>query len=351
MELPLQGPFLPPVYSLILVLTDVRLSPKVGLKVKNMYRVKMKIHIMTRSVLYLAVVCFIAGSALSCALYSLRETGPAEKHNVSSPFIWKTTINETDFYLVGSFHMGKKISYPLPEQYLRCYEESNIIVMELEDDSGSLEQGLLEYAKKDRLPEGMHLKNYLSASAIKKIHKVTGRTNFRKYGRYEPWLLKMILEGNQLKLYGFEYRFGIDAFFQKRAFADKKPVMGLERLEDQLRIFDQDLSFEDQLIMLDQYIYFMEKHAAEEAVTASAYFAGDADLFEKSLLSGYDPDNPDKIKNYELLFAERNRKWVEKLEQISEKGKGTCMVIAGAGHFFGPENIRLLLEGRGHRVY
>ena len=41
---------------------------------------------------------------------------------------------------------------------------------------------------------------------------------------------------------------------------------------------------------------------------------------------------------------------VEKLERIALEKPGTYFVIVGSGHYFGPENIRQLLTGRGYAV-
>lgn len=309
----------------------------------------MKTRVVSRLLLYL-LICFYALSGVSC----LSITGWDKKENRQpegySPFIWKTVINRSAFYLAGSVHTGKKIFYPLPEQYMECYEKADAIVMEIADTFDSLEEKMFDYAEKDRISEDLYLRNKLNPGTIKKILKIVNKRYFTKYDQYSGWLLNMIIEGQKLNLAGFDSEYGVDIFFRRKAADDNKPVKGLEKFEDQLRLYEMDLLPETQVSLIEQTLSSIESKVREEARIIDAYFNGNINLFKKLFVSKYDFGNEDVKKVYDRIFTERNRKWIEELEKMASGEIKTYTVIVGAGHFFGPDNIRVLLERKGYRV-
>ncbi len=315
-----------------------------------MHRVKMKFRIRFRPFLCLLALCFMALFASACTFLPYQENTSGKAPDSFSPFIWKTTINDSTFYLVGSVHFGKKEYYPLPDQYMHCYERSDAVIMEVEDDLRKMRKKVLAYAEKIQLPKGQCFRNHLDSHTTDKILKIISGREFRKYDCYNAAMLRLILQGRKMKQLGFDTSFGVDMFFQRRALKDKKQITGLEDLEDQLSLFYSDEPIEAQVNIIKQYVDAIEAQAQAEGRMVEAYFSRDAQVFEKAFLSMYDPENSDIKISYDLAFTKRNQKWVEKLEEISLKGEKTYMVIAGAGHFFGPNNIRFLLDKKGYKV-
>ena len=50
---------------------------------------------------------------------------------------------------------------------------------------------------------------------------------------------------------------------------------------------------------------------------------------------------------YEWLMARRNRAWVERIEALTYRNHDV-LVIVGAGHLVGPENLIQLLEEKNY---
>lgn len=270
--------------------------------------------------------------------------------NHSPGFIWKTNINQGIFYLVGSVHAGKKAYYPLPEQYLDCYADADVMIMELEDDFATLEEKMFDYAEKDRLPEAQYLRYHLDSITMGKILRVMDLEEFQKYDQFKGWFLNMILSGTKHRLNGFHGDHGIDMYFRNMAKEDDKPVIGLDRFEDQFALFEFDAPYEAQIQVIQRAAGSLQMQAAAELPLLEAYYSHDPEKFEKVFVSMYDVTNP-AVKNvYEQIFASRNKKWVKFLEEIARNEGKTYMVLVGAGHFFGPDNVRALLESRGYRV-
>jgi uncharacterized protein YbaP (TraB family) len=280
-----------------------------------------------------------------------QESGTTSEDQTPSPgFIWKTNINQSTFYLVGSIHAGKEAYYPLPEKYLDCYRNADVMIMELEDDFNTLEEKMLNYAEKDRLPEEQYFRHHLDSATIEQILRVMDREEFLKYDQYEGWLLNMILSGTRHRLFGFHSDWGVDMYFRKMAEEDNKPVIGLDRYEDQFALFKFDVPYEAQVQLIQRIAGSLEMQAGAERPLLEAYFSYDPDQFEKVFVSIYDFENPTVQRVYERIFTERNKKWVNRIEEISRGDPKTYMVLVGAGHFFGPDNVRELLTLKGYPV-
>jgi len=291
---------------------------------------------------------------LTFLLLQLALTGQAQ--NTEKPgdsqtgFFWETSINHTTFLLLGSVHAGKAAYYPLPDLFEWCYENSETLIMEIEDDFDSLENKMLAYAEKDRLPEELYFRHHLDSASISKILEVLDREDFLKYDQYKGWFLNMTLIGSNLKLVGFDPEQGIDMYIRSKAAKDQKPVVGLDKFEDQLALFEFDLPHETQIKVLERTISTLDMQAKQGAPLLESYFTWNSDSFEKTFLSAYDFENPNMKRAYDHVFVARNQLWVEKLEKISQENPGTYMVVVGAGHFFGPSNIRELLEQKGYTI-
>ena len=49
-----------------------------------------------------------------------------------------------------------------------------------------------------------------------------------------------------------------------------------------------------------------------------------------------------------MLFVERNRRWVPKIEACLDGAR--CMIVVGAGHLVGADGLISLLRARGYTV-
>lgn len=296
------------------------------------------------------ILFLLVSGLLICYQSSTTAQEITETLDTSPGFIWKTTINQGTFYLVGSVHAGKEEYYPLPDQYLDCYANADIMIMELEDDFATLEEKMLDYAEKDRLSEDKYFRYHLDSTTIKSILSVMDREEFQKYDRYKGWLLNMILSSTKHRLYGFHGDHGIDVYFRNMAREDDKQVIGLDRFEDQFALFEFDAPHEAQIQVIQRAAGSLQMQATAELPLLEAYYSYDPDRFEKVFNTIYDFTNPALKNVYEQVFTARNKKWVNHFEEIARHERKTYMVLVGAGHFFGPDNVRDLLKSRGYQV-
>ena len=274
------------------------------------------------------------------------------QNNTPPGFLWQVNINGSGFSLAGSIHAGKQDQGPLPQAYLDAYDEADYLILELQDDFETLEKMIFKYAEKDSLKEDQYLNNYLSQESMDILEELfEGREEMLlRYYRHEGWLLNMAISGMKSRLIGYDPELAIDKYFHEMATKDQKLILGLDRIETQLRLFE----FEAPLVQQVQIIESASRGAAQQARSEKPlfdfYFNQDTESFREAFLSSLNFDNPQVKQMYDLVFTNRNRAWVEKLIELSSSQPGTYFMLVGSGHYFGPGNVRELLEAEGYPV-
>ncbi len=105
-----------------------------------------------------------------------------------------------------------------------------------------------------------------------------------------------------------------------------------------------------QVKVFENAINNMEEQAKKELPLIEAYYMDSLTLFKNEFLKPFDFSNSKRKQAYNLVFTERNKSWVEKIEKYASEAPGTYFVLVGAGHYFGPDNIRAILEQKGYAV-
>ena len=268
----------------------------------------------------------------------------------SSCFTWKVEINESVFYLAGSVHTASEKNYPLHKAYMKSYKKANKTIFELEDNFDALEKKIFQYAEKDRLMPDQYLDLHMDSAVIEKLKQVFDENTLNQYFQHEAWLLNMAIAGSRSKQIGYDPLLAIDEHFHKLAEKDGKKIIGLDSIETQLLLFEFEAPYKLQVKIIEKAVHDMESMASNESPLYEAYFKNDPTLFETEFLKVYDFNKPQMVKIYDQVFSNRNSKWIEKFEQLSIENPGSYFVLVGAGHFFGPNNIRELLKNKGYTV-
>jgi uncharacterized protein len=268
----------------------------------------------------------------------------------SDCFIWKAEINKSEFYLAGSIHAARAENYPLPKTYIKYYQKADKVIFELKDDFSTLEKEIFKYAEKDRLSEDQFLNLHLSTKSIEKLKQIFEENKLNKFFQYEAWLLNMRISAFRTKLIGYDPLLSIDKYFHELAEKDKKEIIGLDSIKTQLLLFDFDAPYEMQVKIIEKAVDGMEINAKNDAPLFEAYFNNDREHFETEFLKSYDFTKPQMKQIYDQVFTKRNTNWVEQFERLSTEKPGKYFVIVGSGHYFGPNNIRILLEQKGYKV-
>lgn len=138
----------------------------------------------------------------------------------------------------------------------------------------------------------------------------------------------------------------LDLWLIQWAYDLGKRVVALEKLEEQLALFDE-VSGRDQAEVLREALKRIEENPGAQERLLQDYLAGDMRRvfreMERELAK-----NPGARAFKEAMLDDRNRRMVERMTPLLERGK--AFVAVGAAHLPGDEGMLHLLEQQGYRV-
>lgn len=269
-------------------------------------------------------------------------TVPAQAKNT----LWQVRAGENTLYLLGSLHVLKKDSYPLPPLMEEIYTASHAVVFETdmdEMDTPSMQKKIVNYG---RLPAGQTLQQQLSPSTWQLLQKKMAELKIpaEKFRQMKPWLCALTLTVTDLERLGFLAEYGLDEHFYARAKQDKKKIIPLESVDFQLSLFYSQSRHEQEEFLM-QTLTDLQVADALSGEMENAWKNGDVEklytLIAKSF-SGYP-------EQYARLVLQRNKNWLPVLEKILKREQVTFVVV-GAGHLVGPGSVVDLLRRKGYPV-
>lgn len=303
------------------------------------------------------IICLapgIAGSGLSSmgTAVSGQDVTVSGQEAGAGAYLWKASIGPSTFYLAGSIHLGNEKSYPLPDAYLDAYHKAGRVLMELKEDFETLEEMIFEYGKQSLLAEEQYLDKQLDEETLRQLEKIYAgkEEQLERFYRHEGWMLNMSIAGRRCILAGYDPELAVDKYFHDMATKDGKEILGLDSLETQLKLFEFHAPLSTQVRVIEAAVAGAQAQAEADTHLFEAYYTHDPATFEKAFLAIYDFDNPQVKKMYDMLFVARNKAWVKKIKELAFEQPGTWFMLVGCGHYFGPGNVRELLEAEGFHV-
>jgi len=244
--------------------------------------------------------------------------------------------------LLGSMHVLRPSDYPLPPTVNALIDGADNIVMEIDlDDVDGAQQQLI--VQKAMLPQGKVLADVIDADAYRLVtqHMSALGVDVKALEHFEPWFLALTVLDIGMRKLGFQPDRGVEQYVLARARGAGKEIVGLETLEFQIGLFDA-LPPEQQQAMLEQTLDEIDEGAEVLSKMVAAWRAGELESLSSELLQ----DFGDFPGLYEKLVTDRNNAWVPKLERLLTDGQHH-LVVVGALHLVGPDNVIELLEERG----
>jgi len=244
--------------------------------------------------------------------------------------------------LLGSMHVLRPSDYPLPPTVNALIDGADNIVMEIDlDDVDGAQQQLI--VQKAMLPQGKVLADVIDADAYRLVtqHMSALGVDVKALEHFEPWFLALTVLDIGMRKLGFQPDRGVEQYVLARARGAGKEIVGLETLEFQIGLFDA-LPPEQQQAMLEQTLDEIDEGAEVLSKMVAAWRAGELESLSSELLE----DFGDFPGLYEKLVTDRNNAWVPKLERLLTDGQHH-LVVVGALHLVGPDNVIELLEERG----
>jgi uncharacterized protein len=261
-------------------------------------------------------------------------------------FLWSLKTDRATIYLLGSFHLLKSDAYPLDKDIEAAYRDCKRVVFETDIDAANDPAFQARMLTQGLYPEGQTLEQNISKETYGLLEKKLTEVGLTidQIGRFKPWFCALTLAALKLKRMGFDPQYGIDGYFFNKAKKDGKEKLFLETLDFQIALFSE-LGGNQAEAFLRQTLKDLEVVETMLPDMVSAWETGDATRLESIMTISF-KDYPDI---YDRFIVRRNKAWAGTIEQLLAQG-GTSLVVVGAGHLVGQDNLVQLLKDKRYAI-
>jgi len=244
-------------------------------------------------------------------------------------------------HLFGTIHSDDPRVLDLPQVVEQAYAGSRVVVLEM--DLGKLAPE--EMAAALALPAGKELADLLPAKLYRDaVTLMTGLGYPEELtSRLNPWAVQMTLSMPPPSTGQF-----LDLLLYQQAIAEKKQVLGLESMAEQLAVFSQ-LTLADQIVLLREAVDEYPQMGERLETILVAWLQRDLDglsaLNEESMAKL--PEGVQQSFGRSLL-EDRNHRMAERSLPVLRQGG--AFIAVGAMHLIGDEGIVELLRKQGMTV-
>ncbi len=265
---------------------------------------------------------------------------PVVTAQTDNALLWEISGNGTSSpsYLYGTVHMICTEDFVTGKQLQEKFTSAEKIFLEVDMDDPAMNMKMMQLS----LLQGRKLSDMFSDSDYNKLNiffRDTIGMPLTLLNTMKPFVLFSILT---LKSLPCTEPQSYEMTFVKMAKEQNKEVLGLETIEDQMKIFD-DMPDSVQVQMVMRYINAFDEQKKEFAKMVSAYKQENLDTIYRHIMS-----SPDIAGSEEVLLFNRNRNWIPVMENAMQSGK--IFFAVGAGHLGGPKGVINLLRKKGYTV-
>ncbi len=260
--------------------------------------------------------------------------------------IWKVQSDKSVLYLGGTVHLLRQSDYPLPVEYDKAYEKAALLVFEADiaDLYKPETQQLL--VGKGLYRDGTSLETVLSPEAYGALKKYCEGVGIPVLflNKFKPSMVMLTLLGLELQKMGIG-KSGVEEYYFRKANADKKPVKGLENIDEHIELVTSMGEGNE-----SNFILHSIKDLKETERIINALIDGWREGDEKKLYELFIKEMKDEFPNlYKTLLVDRNRKWLPQIEDYLQTPE-TELVLVGAAHLIGPDGVITGLKNKGYKL-
>ena len=272
------------------------------------------------------------------AICSMQSNAQGDKAN---SLLWEITGNglQQPSYLFGTIHMICKEDFVFSALAKEKFNASKQVYLELDMDDPQLQAVMMGQMQ---LPGKESLKNKLGGGDFSKLDSFLKKElgmNLAMFDRFKPMMVMSLLAQRLLSCAEIE---SYELSFVKMASEQNMELLGLERIEDQVAVFDAiPDSLEIRSIM--NMVNHFESQRKEFSRMAALYLAQDIESLYQLMAT-----SPEMMGSQELLLDRRNRNWIPVMESAMKQS--STFFAVGAGHLAGSQGVLELLRKQGYKV-
>jgi uncharacterized protein len=247
--------------------------------------------------------------------------------------LWR--VSGTSFFILGSIHVSNR-PLVLPAAATQAVEAAQTLAFEANFDIVP-KLGFARYAGTESLSRNISPALFLDAKRLwleLELPEEELETN-------RPWWAAFRLMFTAMSRRGFLIEQGIDRKLLNLAKTDQKSTFFLENISAGLMPFSK-APVEEQAVFLSRVAQHSEEGLREVATMVTAWESGNPQNF-LPIVERYLSLMP---VSYAGALGGRNRAWIPQLLRLLRSGR-KVVVVVGALHMIGPQNIPSLLAAKG----
>jgi uncharacterized protein YbaP (TraB family) len=294
----------------------------------------------------LRLACLIV-AALVAAQWPAAASAQGERQGRG--FLWEATRGNERVLLLGAIHVGRP-EFAMTAADLRRLMQAEVIAFEANvfDAQASLAatQRWAMYGDGSR-----GLEADVDKDTLVRIEKIIARTGaFPVCCRMKPWMVANTLVVLEAIGAGFSPAYGSEAQLYQLAMSTERPIVEIEGLGEQLRLFDEAAK-STQVEHLRKTLDDIESGSARAEIErlVGAWERGDEAAMERLLDQMTRGESAAQRFVSEQIIGGRHPKMLAAIERYAGSGRRHLVVI-GALHYFGPHGLLQGLRERGFAV-
>ena len=279
---------------------------------------------------------------ISSMILSLLMIAPA----LCETSIWIVKTDSSAIYIGGVIHLLRESDQPIPPEFDKAYNTSEILVLETDYDKmegPEFQQALMANAV---YTDGRTLDSVISSETYKKLDEFCTKNGLSliSMNQYKPSTIMVVLTTTEMQKLGVNQK-GLDVYYHNKAKADKKSIAKLETIDKQIKTITS-MGEGNESAFIQYSINEIDKIKVLFDELVKAWKTGNEIVLYELFLKELKKDFP---KLFKAMFTDRNNNWMPQVEKYLITPE-TELMLVGVGHLLGQEGVIAQLKKRGYEV-
>ena len=268
-------------------------------------------------------------------------------HTSAQSPVWKVSKENHYIYIGGTFHILSPDDHPLPSGFEKAYNDASVVVFETDIDETNTQEVQLAMLSALTYSDDRTLTSQLKPETKTKLEmflKSRGM-NLDNLAKFTPTGACLTLAVMEYQKLGMIKEYGVDYVFNNKAKEDKKSVIFLESVADQIK-FISELGRGQENEIVNYTLTEIYNLPTIVSSLKQAWVSGDIKRLEEIGIVETRKQFPHAYKS---IIVDRNYAWMAKIEPMLNNPK-TEFILVGALHLAGEEGLLHLLKTNGYTV-
>lgn len=277
--------------------------------------------------------------ALIALLFHLSQTFAQQ---TQKGLLWEISGNglSQPSYIFGTIHLICPDNFFVPKGTEEKFKAAQQVFLEVDMDDPQM---MMKTQKLMMSADGKKLKDIMNEADYKVFSDYFKKTSGMDVAMFGPAKPMVYMSVALMKSTGCPMPKSYEEYFVKEAKTEKKEILGLETIEDQMAVMDKATTEQQVGWLMD---------AVKETENGNALYAQMIDLYKKQDIEALTKMISEQMVGMkgmeEELLDKRNQNWIPVIEQnIKQK---SIFFAVGAGHLGGEKGVLKLLQQKGYIV-